>query len=417
MRIGCIADDFTGATDLCSSARRGGWRTALIIGNGRDMPLAPDAEVVVVALKSRAAPPAVAVAESIKAAEWLANASAAQYYLKYCSTFDSTAKGNIGPVLDALVDLIGVRSTIVCPAHPEQGRTVYQGHLFVEDRLLAESSMAEHPVNPMRDSSVIRLLQAQTARRVGLIPYGVVNAGAPAIRSEIDHLTSQGQSYLVTDALDDGHLLNIAMACTDLRLLSGGAGLGGALAAGGPAAMGSREAHSSTVRGPTGILAGSCSIATRRQIEYLGGSVPSLHVDVMAMQRGDSSIRQIMDWVIANWNDQGLLVYASDPPARVDEIQRHLGVSRASAIVEDTLASVAEGLVASGIRRLVVAGGETSAAVVNRLGVEVFEVCDDLEPGVPWMRSPESTLLLALKSGNFGSDRIFEEAIGSAPCL
>lgn len=414
MIFGCIADDFTGATDLCSSLHRAGQRTYLVT-DLHAAPLAiPDVDVVVVALKSRAVEPELAVALSLEALDWLQRVGATRCYFKYCSTFDSTSKGNIGPVLDALADALAVRTTVVCPAHPEQGRTIYQGHLFVGTSLLAESPMANHPINPMRDSNVLRLMRAQTLREVTLLPYDIVMEGPCAIRTGLDQCAAEGVSYVVVDALDVGHLRAIAEACSDAPLLSGGAGVGWALGAIlNPASRPSAAEGVDPSEGPTVILAGSSSAATRGQISRVLGRVPCLKFDPLAIVRQETSIEGILNWVLGNLDEQGIVVYASDDPERVGEIQGLLGTECASTIVEETLGAVARSVVAGGVRRLVLAGGETSAAIVRELGVGALEICEDLEPGIPWMRSAdERALVFALKSGNFGSDALFEKALG-----
>jgi 3-dehydrotetronate 4-kinase len=413
VRFGCIADDFTGATDLCSSLARAGLRTSLIIDLAKTTDAPLDDDVIVVPLKSRAARVEEAVSWSLAAFEWLKRVGCEKYYFKYCSTFDSTPEGNIGPVLDALMDQLGVPATIVCPAHPEQRRTVYSGNLFVGDVLLSRSPMATHPINPMQESDLRRLLGRQTSRSVGLIPYEIVDSGEVALREEFDHLVAEGFAYLVLDALKESHLLTIARAFVDLPLLSGGAGVGWAL---GRVMKGNDanhfSAHSSVpVSGPTAILAGSSSVATRAQIDRIRGRLPSFQIDPLAIHTGETSIGEILEWAVANLTAEGLLIYASTAPERVREVQMALGPKLASSIVESTLADLAVGLVSSGIRRIVVAGGETSAAVVQSLELPSLGTCGDLEPGVPWMLAPGEPLLLALKSGNFGSTAFFENAL------
>ena len=416
MTFGCVADDFTGATDLCSSLRRAGQRSVIVTDLGVAPSLLPPTDVVVVALKSRAAARPAAVADSLAAGRWLRAAGAEQLYFKYCSTFDSTPEGNIGPVLDALLDELEARATIVCPAHPEQRRTIYQGHLFVGEALLADSPMAHHPINPMRDSSLLRLLGPQTRRRIGLLPHAEVDAGAASLRGAFEKLAAEGVFYAVVDAVVERHLATIAEAFHDLPLLSGGAGVGAAL--GSFYARGRVGAATSAGLpgpGPAVVLAGSSSLATRTQLAHLNGTVPLRTIDAVALHDGSDDSVEVARWAASNLGSKPVVVAASASPERVAETQRLLGAAAASEAIERTLAEVACAVVAAGARRLVVAGGETSAAIVRALGLRWLEVGDDVEPGVPWMRAGDRpSLMLALKSGNFGSPSFLERAVAGA---
>ena len=362
IRLAAIADDVTGATDLCSILARGGMRTVQTIGVPHGLEL-PDADAVVVALKSRTAPVDEAVARSVDALRWLRNRGAERFYFKICSTFDSTPDGNIGPVADALLDELGADFTIVTPAYPANGRTVYKGYLFVGDVLLSESSMRYHPLTPMRDANLVRVLQQQTKRRVGRL-------GEPGI------------AYAIADALDDDDLLALGKRYKDLPLLVGGAGL----ALGLPAAHGFEGAQTPAPHpdGPAIVIAGSLSEATREQVRRMAERYPAVTVDGFDGYRGET-----------------LLVHSGERR------------ERASHEVEDALAHVARQAVAAGARRVIVAGGETSGAVVQALGVRALAVGKEIAPGVPWMTTLDTDppLALALKSGNFGGPDFFLEAL------
>jgi uncharacterized protein YgbK (DUF1537 family) len=358
MVLGAIADDVTGATDLCSVLVRGGMRTVQTIGVPGDLEL-PEADAVVVALKSRTAPVEEAVAQSVAALRRLRELGAQRFFFKVCSTFDSTPAGNIGPVADALLDELGADSTVVTPAYPANGRTVHKGYLFVGDVLLSESSMAEHPLTPMTDSSLVRVLQRQTPRRVG-------------------RLGDEGVTYAIADALTDDDLRALADRFAELPLLVGGAGL----ALGLPAAYGftGTAAPAPHPDGPAIVLAGSLSAATREQIARFE---PKVTLDEFAGYTGET-----------------ILVHSGERNGALpDEIERRL-------------AAVAQEAVAHGARRVVVAGGETSGAVIQALGVRALAVGEEIAPGVPWMTSlGEPPLALALKSGNFGGPDFFQEAL------
>lgn len=425
MQLGAIADDYTGASDLCSSLRRQGCRCHLSFG----VPLggkAAQADVAVVALKSRTGPAADAVACSRAALRALREGGARQIFFKYCSTFDSTEAGNIGPVLDALSEDLGAETSLVCPTHSEQGRTVYLGHLFVGGELLSDSPMREHPLTPMRDSSVVRLLARQTTRPVTLVPITVVEQGAGAVADAIAARTPN-DAYVVADAYAPRHLATLAEACEEMPLVSGGAGLGGALgerigrridgrtgSQGADDRVGKDTPDSSRRKrtSPTAILAGSSSQATRRQVEAVKDVIPSFRIDPLAVASGASSAEAIAEQALA-CGGPAVLVYASAPPEEVAAVQRELGAAQASALIEEALAGVARLLAGAGVRRFVAAGGESAAAVVQGLGITDAEVGEDLEPGIPWLvTAGPDPLLLALKSGNFGSKELFARAVG-----
>lgn len=408
--LGAIADDATGATDLCSTLVGEGMRTVQTMGVVRDLDL-PEVDAVVVGLKSRTAPVADAVRESLDALAWLRELGARQFFFKVCSTFDSTPEGNIGPVADALLEALGAEIAVVCPAFPANGRTVYQGHLFVGDRLLSESSMARHPLTPMTDPDLVRFLGRQTPRRVGLVPWPVVRGGADAIHDRLEELRADGVSYAVADALEDADLRAIGEACAELPLVTGGSGVAlglpenfrrrGLLADAAIPAGGSRG------DGPAVVLAGSCSAATQEQVRRMAASRPAIRVDPL-----DADVDALAAAAGAGLADGPVLVYTTAPADEVAAVQALLGVERASGVVESVLGELARRLVADGVRTIVVAGGETSAAVVQALGIRALAVGSEIAPGVPWMTSlDDPPLTLALKSGNFGGPDFFLEAL------
>ncbi|MFM9843560.1 MAG: 3-oxo-tetronate kinase [Dongiaceae bacterium] len=415
--LGCIADDLTGAADLANMLVRGGMRTVQVIGVPARGAALPDADAIVVALKSRTIPAAEAVAQSLAAFAALKQAATRQYFFKYCSTFDSTDAGNIGPVADALLAALAAKFTIACPAFPENGRTVYQGHLFVGRQLLSDSSMRNHPLTPMTDANLVRVLSRQTTAKVDLVPLSVVREGAAAIAKCFEQLIAAGVTYAIVDATEDRQLLGIGAACADLPLITGGSGI----ALGLPENFRRRGLLQSSaaaetmpdVGGTSAILAGSCSAASLGQIETFAKSHPVMKLDPQAIAEGKVTAAQALGWAIPKLSAGPVLIYASAPPEDVAAIQAKLGRERASALVERMLADIAAGLVAKGVRRLVVAGGETSGAVVQRLGVTTLRIGRQIDPGVPWTFSlGEPRLALALKSGNFGGADFFAKALG-----
>jgi uncharacterized protein YgbK (DUF1537 family) len=413
MILGVIADDFTGATDVASMLVRAGMRTVQVIGVPQGA--APQADAVVVALKSRTVPAEVAVAESLAALRWLQGAGARQFYFKYCSTFDSTPLGNIGPVAEALLAELGSDFTIACPAFPENGRTVFRGHLFVGDKLLNESGMQDHPLTPMTDANLVRVLQAQCQGRVGLTSYDVVARGAHALREHLQVLRDGGHRFAVVDAIDDAALRIMAEACAGLPLITAGSGV----ALGLPAVYekqgwlkpDAQAAALPAVGGRAAVLSGSCSQATNAQVEHwLQQGKPAFRVDAKVLAGGIDQAQEALRWAAAQ-GDTPVLVYATSTPQAVRAIQAELGAQRAGELVEHCLARVAAGLVEAGVRRLVVAGGETSGAVAQALGVQQLRIGAAIDPGVPWTQVQGRAQLLALKSGNFGTVDFFSKAL------
>ncbi len=416
MLLGVIADDMTGATDVALMLNRSGMRTVQTIGVPRPGQALPEADAVVVALKSRTNAVAEAVADSLAACEALLAAGARQILFKYCSTFDSTAQGNIGPVADALAQRLGAGLAIVCPAFPANGRSIYQGYLFVGAVPLHESSMKDHPLTPMRDSSLIRLMGAQTTAAVGLVDYVTVLAGAAAVKTRFAALTDQGVRYVVTDALTNADLMVLGEAVADHKLLTGGSGIAMGLPQNFRRAglLPEREIAASLAapRGRAGIISGSCSTATRGQIrKAIEAGYPTLKVDPMALVSGAQDASKLADWALAQAADTPFLLYSSDDPAEVAAIQDKLGRERAGETVENAFAKTAALLAEGGVSRLLVAGGETSGAVVQGLGIGLLEIGPEIDPGVPWTRVAQGRdMVIALKSGNFGAPDFFLKA-------
>jgi uncharacterized protein YgbK (DUF1537 family) len=414
MLLGCIADDFTGATDLANTLTRQGMATVVLLGVPRDDLVVTDADAIVVALKSRSIAAGEAVRLSLDALHWLRRQQAGQFYFKYCSTFDSTDAGNIGPVAEALLDALGTDFTVACPAYPTNGRTIYKGHLFVGDVLLSESSMRHHPLTPMTDALLTRVLARQCRGRVGLIDFGTVERGPQAIRDAIATLRAEGVRIAIVDALTDAHLVAIGEACADLKLLTGGSGLALGLPANfRRAGLLARSAASRFPKfgGHAAVLAGSCSAATQRQVAAMKARSESFEIDPIELREDRASVAKALQWAKPRLGSKPVLIYSTADPAEVAKAQAALGRERAGQLIEAAMGEIAKGLVGMGVERLVVAGGETAGAVVTALGIEGLRVGEEIDPGVPWTASlGEQPLALALKSGNFGADDFFLKA-------
>jgi uncharacterized protein YgbK (DUF1537 family) len=418
MLLGCIADDFTGATDLANMLTRGGMRTLQTIGVPGGAADLPEADALVVALKSRTIPAADAVAQSLAALDWLAAQGCRQFLFKYCSTFDSTDAGNIGPVADALLDRLGADFTIACPAFPENRRTIFNGHLFAGAELLSDSPMKDHPLTPMTDANLVRVLQRQTRAKVGLVPYAVVRQGAAAIRAAFDRLRADGVRHAIVDAVEDAHLVAIGAACAELALVTGGSGIAlglpenfrraGLLTRTGSAAL------MPPARGHAAVIAGSCSAATQAQVAAMKRRCPSMRIDPKELVAGAAAVvDRAVGWAATQVVKGPVLVYSTAAPDEVRAAQEAVGKERAATVIEDALAAIAKALVARGVRRLVVAGGETSGAVVSALGVKALAIGPQIDPGVPWTFTvPGEPVALALKSGNFGAEDFFLKSLG-----
>lgn len=419
MLLGAIADDFTGATDLAGTLVNEGMRVALLIGPPDGEARIGDAQAAVVALKSRAAPKDEAVGQSLHALRWLKAKGARQVMLKYCSTFDSTPEGNIGPVCDALMDEMNVDFALACPAFPGNGRTVYQGHLFVGPQLLSDSPMRNHPLTPMRDSSLIRLMDAQSSGKAGLIPLGIVRAGEEAIRDCVNRLKAEGFSFGVADALDEGDLRALGTAAASHELLTGGSGIATGLPGNfREAGLLERreEPRFPAVAGRELALAGSCSPATMEQIEIASEAWPAAKIDLDEAASGSDVVGRLVDWAEAQSDSSPILIHASAAPAEVEAAQAKYGRERAGGMIERIMGELARRLTSCGFNRLVVAGGETSGAVVSALGVKSLRIGPEIARGVPWTEAIGGReLALALKSGNFGGPDFFREAFEALP--
>ena len=415
MLLGAIADDLTGATDLALMLSREGMRTIQTVGvPPADFDLS-DVDAVVVALKSRTNPADVAVAMSLEALRWLKTAGARQIIFKYCSTFDSTPKGNIGPVTDALARELGTDLTIVCPAFPANRRTIYKGHLFVADQLLSDSPMRHHPLTPMTDSSLVRLMAAQSKLQVGLVSHENVAKGAESVRAAFDEARRRGDGVVVVDAITDQDLRVIGEAVAEFPLITGGSGI----AIGLPenfrrAGLLRRDITAGQFQAPDGraaILAGSCSEATRGQIKAaIEAGMSTLKLDPVDIAQGRMDVDEAIRWALAQ---EGVpLIYSSADPKDVLAAQDSLGQEKAGEIVEQFLAKTAIGLRENGVRRLIVAGGETSGAVVGALAPSALFIGREIDPGVPWTLTmgDGAPMALALKSGNFGTADFFLKA-------
>jgi 3-dehydrotetronate 4-kinase len=412
--LGAVADDFTGATDLANTLVKAGMRTVQLLGVPRPDLRVPEADAIIVALKSRSNPVQEAIQMSLAALDWLRVNGARQFYFKYCSTFDSTDRGNIGPVADAMLDALGEEFTVFNPAFPTNRRTVYQGYLFVGDVLLSESGMRHHPLTPMTDPSLVRVLQRQTRHKVGLVAYDRVVQGATAVRESFQQLRKQAIRHAILDSITDQHLLALGEACADLKLVTGGSGMAMGLPANfvrqgllkpGQAFVPPR------ISGASIVISGSCSVATQAQVNEMQKRHEAFQVDPVAIAKGRDVANEALDWAKGRVGEEPILIYSTATPEQVGAAQDKLGREHAGAIVEETLSKIARGLVAAGARRIVVAGGETSGAVVSALGVQGLYIGKEIDPGVPWTYSiGEPPLALALKSGNFGTPDFFNKA-------
>ena len=416
--LGCIADDFTGATDLANNLVRSGMRVVQTIGVPVQ-PITADVDAVVVALKSRTIAPAEAIEQSLQALKWLQAQGAKQIYFKYCSTFDSTAHGNIGPVTEALMDALHTDFTIATPAFPDNGRTVFKGHLFVGDVLLNESGMQNHPLTPMSDANLVRVMQAQTKRKVGLVPFHVIARGAQAIGECIKQLNAGGVGIAIADAVSNDDLMRLGVALKGMPLVTAGSGV----AIGLPQNFGIAPSPSASVLPPAcgarAVVSGSCSLATNAQVAHFiksGGHAMALNPLQVAADAaaGKNVAATALAWAAPLLKSGPVLVYSTAAPEAVNAVQAQMGVKAAGALMEQALSQVARGLVDAGVRQLVVAGGETSGACVQALGITQMQIGPQIDPGVPWCfarseAAPEG-LHLTLKSGNFGTTDFFTKA-------
>ncbi|MEM7195419.1 MAG: 3-oxo-tetronate kinase [Pseudomonadota bacterium] len=410
MILGCIGDDFTGSSDLGNTLRKKGMH--VVQYNGIPEHAAEsDVDAGIIALKSRSCSASVAKRDALLALDWLKRQGCRQFFFKYCSTFDSTREGNIGPVAESLLEALGETTTVFCPAFPATGRSVYQGHLFVNNTLLNESGMESHPLTPMVDSDIRRWLSYQVESEVGHIPFTTVSQGANAITRRIDELTRKNQNLIVIDAILDTDLYAIGQAVCDLRLITGGSGVAQGLPENYRIKgwISACETKWTPNPAPAVVLSGSCSSATRRQVQHHLGTRPAMEIDVDALIHNALDTAHLVNWCIEHQHDLPM-IYSSAEPDRVERLQSKYGAENIAERIETLFAECAPDLVASGFGRIVVAGGETSGAVVQALKCSQLEIGPEIDPGVPAVRDPQSGVALALKSGNFGAIDFFEKA-------
>jgi uncharacterized protein YgbK (DUF1537 family) len=418
--LGCIADDFTGATDLAGMLVRHGMRAVQTIGVP-DIPVSEiDADAVIVALKSRTIPADEAIAQSLEALEWLQAGGCQRFYFKYCSTFDSTETGNIGPVAEALLDAVSADQAIACPAFPENGRTVFKGYLYAGDVLLNESGMQDHPLTPMTDPNLVRVLSRQSKSPIGLLDYKTIRKGADAARAHLAALAGDGRRLVIADATDEDDLRTLAAATSHQMLSTGGSGLAvgmpAAFEAAGLFQVQDAAADLPEIGGKGAIISGSCSRATNKQVARFARNHPVFQVNPLQLAEGKDLAAEALEWAKGRIEDGPVLIYATDSPDAVKAAQEAVGREKAGALVEDALATVAAGLRDMGVSRMVVAGGETSGAVVQKLKIGALRIGPEIDPGVPWCVSiGGKEMAVALKSGNFGGPDFFENALASAP--
>jgi len=417
MLLGVIADDFTGASDIANTLAKGAAGSpGMAVTQYFGIPSKAaqlECEAGVISLKSRSIPATEAVELSLTALDWLLNQGCRQIVFKYCSTFDSTPKGNIGPVGEALADALHVKGVVACPAFPATGRTLYQGHLFVNDRLLNESGLENHPLNPMTDANLRRWLERQSRSPVGLVPWSLVRRGADAIKTALDEAAQRGDTLVIVDALNEDDLIAIGKACAGAPLITGGSGIAMGLpanfAAAGKLKPGNRAWQG--IRGPEAILAGSCSTATRRQVEHHAARHPAFAIDADAVITGKLKPEAVVTFMRENSGRQPL-AYSSSSPDEVSAIQARHGREKSAHALEGFFAETARALIESGVRRLVVAGGETSGAAVSGLALDAVTIGPEIDPGVPALRTlGDDKVALALKSGNFGAEDFFSKAL------
>jgi len=417
--LGVIADDFTGAADIAGVLVAAGFKTTICIGvppqERENFSQTCAADALIVALKTRTAPLSQALGQTRQAWDFLRHQGATQYYFKYCSTFDSTPKGNIGPVLDLMADLTGAKKVPVVPSYPVNRRNVFRGYLFVGDVLLSESPMRHHPLTPMDDANLVRFLAQQTRRGVGLVAIENVHQGAAAIEKAMDELGNHIQ-HVVMDAIEEGDLAHIAAACTNLPFLSGGAALVGHFS--GPH-KGRARTLCQKKAAPQVMLVGSASDATREQLRMAAQTgISCFKLDIATLLQDPALYSgEVFSWIRQQWSHAGqeipLIIHSAEfIDERSIRKEREEGYGAADA-VEKSFAALARHLFDAGQRDFVVAGGETSGTIVEALQVSHIEIGQDIAPGVVWTcgyTHDGQTLNLALKSGNFGGRNFFCDA-------
>lgn len=409
--VGCVADDFTGATDVANIFSRGGLKATVVIGvpdDDREI----DADAIVVALKTRTVEPHAAIEESLIALRWLRGRGADKFFFKYCSTFDSTAQGNIGPVADAMRGELGETFTIACPAFPTNARTIYKGNLFVGDVPLNESGMQNHPLTPMTDANLLRVLGSQTKSKVSGCYYETVKGGYSEIKKWFDAVIDGTPQIGVVDALTDNDLTEIARGFQHLKLFTGASGLAFGLTSIFARKDIDSQDHSFAKNGYRAVISGSCSVATNGQVAEMLADHEGFRIDVESLAAGFDVVGEALHWSSKRLGRKPLLFYATAKPDEVKANQSRMGVTKSGDLVERALAEIARKLVENGVNELIVAGGETSGAVVKSLGIDQLSIGNEIAPGVPWVEATSNgrPLSLALKSGNFGGPRFFIDA-------
>ncbi|WP_439327863.1 3-oxo-tetronate kinase [Lonepinella sp. BR2357] len=409
--LGVIADDFTGASDIASFLVENGLKTVQMNGVPKS-PLNGQVDAIVISLKSRSNPVEQAIKQSLQALHWLQENGCSQFYFKYCSTFDSTAKGNIGPVTDALLAELKDDFTVITPALPVNGRTIFNGYLFVGEQLLSESGMRNHPITPMTDANLVRLMDAQAQGKTGLVAYADVIKGADNVKARFAQLKADGYRYAVVDAVDNSQLAILAEAVADFKLVTGGSGLGAYIA---ERLSGGKKGTDAFVpnKGKTVVLSGSCSMMTNTQVNTYKTKAPHYYLDVEKAINNTNYVDELYQWVINNLEGElAPMVYATVAANQLKQIQTQFGGDKASHAIENVFAQLAEKLKAYGVTNFITAGGETSSIVVQQLGFAGFHIGKQIAPGVPWLKAVEEPIYLALKSGNFGKEDFFEYAQG-----
>lgn len=407
MLLGCIGDDFTGSSDIANTLAKGGMSVTQYNGVP-DHPADSDVEAGVVSLKSRTIPVDDAIRQSLEAARWLLDQGCEQIFFKYCSTFDSTKEGNIGPVAEALASHLGEDQVVFCPAFPATGRSIYQGHLFVNDMLLSESGMKDHPLTPMTDSDLRRWLSHQTKWQVRHVPHSCVRQGSEAVKTWMEN---HAPAFYIADAIEDDDLLILGKALRDRKLLTGGSGLALGLPENFRSAgkIGASAGSWEKVKGDAVILSGSCSVATRGQVNHYRQSCPALEITAEDVFTGAQTAEKVCEWIESQ--SKVPLVYSSADPAVVRAAQEKYGQEIIAEKIENLMGAIATNMVKRGAKCVITAGGETSGAVVTALKVNAMEIGPEIAPGVPALRDSQTGLALALKSGNFGAETFFEDAL------
>ena len=419
MKLGIIGDDFTGSSDIANNLKKSGMQVSMYAGIPTLLPSEIKKELTdaaVIALKTRTIPIEEAISESLKALSWLKDCGCEQFIFKYCSTFDSTKKGNIGPVTDAIMKELNTDFTIACPSFPDAGRTVYFGHMFVNGKPLNESGMENHPLTPMTDHNLVRWLNYQTKDNVGLIDFQTISKGANSVKERIQTLKTDGYKYAIVDTIKNDDFDIICNGVKDLPFLTGGSGI----ALGLPKIYKDRGLLSaSNFEIPKNnsnaiILSGSCSVATINQINIYKENNPSLYVSPDEVINNEDLVEKVFSWIKDN-ETLSPLIYSSSDTKTVTEKQKQYGQEILANKIENFFELLSKKLVKDNFGTFISAGGETSGAVIKGLGVQELKIGEEISHGVPALWSPHSNgnkpISVTLKSGNFGQTDFFERAL------